>query len=55
MVMKNNTEEEEADLLVAYLDSEAFQYYFDNSREENAQTEEMKSFQKAQTALLENF
>ena len=34
--MKNKSEEEKAYTLVAYLDREAFEYYFDNFLESNA-------------------
>ena len=52
--MKTKTEEE-ADSLVADLDWEAFEYYFDNFTEDNASNEEATSFQKAKAALLEKF
>ena len=55
VVMKNKTEKEEADILVAYLDGEAFEYYFDNFTEDNALNEEARSFQKVKAALLEKF
>ena len=54
-VMKNKTEEEKADILVAYLDGVAFEHYFDNFTEENAPNEEARSFQKVKEALLEKF
>ena len=38
VVMKTKAEEEKADSLVAYLDGEAFEYYFDNFTEDNALT-----------------
>ena len=53
--MKNKDEKEQADILVAYLDGEGFQYYFDNFAEENTPTEKVKSFQKSKTAFLEKF
>ena len=55
VVMKNKTEEKKADSLVAYLDGEAFEYYFDNFTEDNPPNEEARSFQKRKTALLEKF
>ena len=55
IVMKTITEEEKADSLVAYLDGEAFEYYFDNFTEDNSPNEEARSFQKAKAALLEKF
>ena len=53
--MKNKIEEEKADSLVAYLDREAFEYYFDNFAEDSALNEVAISFQKVKAALLENF
>ena len=53
VVMKNKTEEEKADRLVAYLDGEAIEYYFDNFKEDNALNEEARPYQKVKIALLE--
>ena len=36
VVMENKSEEEKADILGAYLDGEAFEYYFDNLTEDKA-------------------
>lgn len=36
VVMKNKSEEEKLDSLVAYLDAGAFEYYFDNFKEDYA-------------------
>ena len=44
VVMKNKIEEEEADSLIAYLDGEAFEYYFGNFTEHNAPNEKERSF-----------
>ena len=55
VVMKNETEEEKAYSLVAYLDGEPFEYYFDNFTEDNAPNDEARSFQKVKAALLEKF
>ena len=55
VVMKNKTEEEKSDSLVAYLDGEAFEYYFNNFTEDNSLNEEARSFQKVKSALLEKF
>ena len=55
VVMKTKTDEERADSLVAYLDGEAFVYYFDNFTKDNAPNEEAVSFQKVKRALLEKF
>lgn len=41
--MNNRIEEEKADTLVAYLDEEAFQYYFENFTKDNYPTEETSS------------
>ena len=53
--MKNEIEEEKAGSLVAYLDGEEFDYYFDNFTEDNASNEEGRSLQKVKAALLEKF
>ena len=53
--MKSKTDEEKAERLVAQLNGEAFEYYFDHFTDENAPTEEEKSFRKVKTALLEKF
>ena len=53
--MKTKTEAEKADSLVAYLDGEASEYYFDKFREGNAPNEEARSFQKVKEALLVKF
>ena len=53
--MKNKTEEEKADSLVAYLDGEEFEYYFENYTADNAPNEETRSFQSVKAASLENF
>ncbi len=52
--MKGKMDEEKADRLVAHLNAEAFEYYFDNFTDENAPTEETKSFRKVEADLLEN-
>ena len=54
-IMKNRTEDEKADSLVAYLDGEAYEYYFDSFKKDNAPNEEARSFQKVKIALLEKF
>ena len=53
--MKNKTEKERADSLLAYLDGESFEYYVDNFTEDNALNEESRSFQKVKAPLLEKF
>ena len=53
--MKNKTEEQKADSLVAYLDGETFECYFNNFTEDNPPNEEARSFQKVKAALLEKF
>ena len=53
--MKNKTEEEKAYSLVAYLDGDEFEYYFDNFTEDRAPNEEARSFQKVKDASLEKF
>lgn len=55
VAMKTNTEEWKADNLVAYLEKEAFESYFDNLLVDSAHCEEPRSFQKVNTALLWNF
>ena len=55
IVMENKTEEEKVDSLVGYLDGEAFEYYFENFKEDNAPNEEARSFQKVKSPLLEKF
>ena len=40
VVMRNKSDEEKADSLVAYLDGEAFEYYFSNFMEDNAPNQE---------------
>ncbi len=44
VVMKEKTEEEKADKMVAFLKADAFDYYFAYFNEDNAPTEAMKSF-----------
>ncbi len=44
VVMKGKTEIEKADRLVPFLKADAFDYYFDYFTEDNAPTEEAKSF-----------
>ena len=53
VVMKDKTEEEKADYLVAYFDREAFEYSLDNVVEDNITNQEAGSFQKAKIALME--
>ncbi len=53
--MKSKTDEEKADRLVAYLNAELFEHYFDHFMEENATTEAAKSSQVVKKALLEKF
>ena len=53
--MKGRTDEEKADRLVAHLNTETFEYYFDHFNDDNAPTKEAKSFQLVKKALLEKF
>ena len=55
VVMKNKYEEERADSLVAYLDGEAFEYYFDNFTGDEYPYLEARLFQRVKVALLEKF
>ncbi len=52
VLMKGKTEEEEADRLVANLNAETFEYYFDHFTDVNDRTEEATSFQNINAALL---
>ena len=49
--MKNKSEEETADNLVAYLDGEAFEYYFDKFTVHNAPNKEVRSLHKLKAEL----
>ena len=53
--MKTKTDEEKADSLVAYLDREAFECYFDNFKKDNAPNGEARSFKKVKVPLLGKF
>ncbi len=55
VLMKGKTDEEKADRLLAHLNAEAFEYYFDHFTDENAPTEEAKPFWKVKAALLKKF
>ena len=44
VVVKTNTKEEKSNNLVAYLDGEVFEYYFDNFTEDNVPNEEANHF-----------
>ena len=54
VVMKNKTEEEKPDKLIACLGGEAFEYHFDNFKEDSAPNERARSFQTVKAALFEN-
>ncbi len=41
VLMKGRKDEEKADRLVAHLNTEAFEYYFDHFTDENAPTEKL--------------
>ena len=53
--MKKNAEDKKADSLVAYLEGEAFECYFQNFTEDNAPNEDSRSFQIMKAALFGNF
>ncbi len=55
VVKKGKTEDEKADKLVDFLKADAFNYYFYYFTEDNAPTEEAKSFQLVKKAMLEKF
>ncbi len=55
VLIKGKTDKEKAKSLAAYLNGEAFGYYFDYFMNENAPTEEAKSFCNVKEALLEKF
>ena len=46
VVMKDKTEKDKADNIVAYLDGEAFEYYFENFIYDIALNEEPRSLKK---------
>ncbi len=55
VVMKGKAEEKKDEKLVAFLKADTFDYYFDYFTEDNALTEEAKSFQVVKKAMLEKF
>ena len=55
VIMKAKFEEENSNNLVAYLNGEKFEYYFDNFTEDNDPNEEVRSFQKVKEELLKKF
>ncbi len=50
--MKGKTDEEKADKIVAFLNGEAFEFYFDHFTEDNAPTTEASSFQNVEKAFV---
>ena len=48
-------QKEKVDNLVAYLDRESFEYYFDNFVEDKVPIEETKLFHRIKAALLGNY
>ena len=49
VVMKDKTEKDKADNIIAYLDDEAFEYYFENFIYDIALNKEPRSLQKVKT------
>ncbi len=55
VLIMGKTDEEKEDRLVAHLNAEAFENYFDHFTDKKAPTEEAKSFQLVKKAQLEKF